>query len=54
MSRDRNDHLPQALVTPAVPAFTVDGGSVTATIKTGGVPLMTVPIPREEATTEEP
>jgi len=54
MSRDRNDHLPQTIMTPVVPASTAGSEMVTASITSGGIPLMTLPVPRNEANVEHP
>ena len=54
MSRNRNDHLPQTIMTPTVPASTTESGMVTASITSGGIPLMTLPVPRSEANVDHP
>ena len=54
MSRDRNDHLPQTIMTSAAPASTTESGMITASITSGGIPLMTLPVPRSETNVDHP
>lgn len=49
MSRDRNDHLPQTIVTSAVPVPATGGGTAAVTIAAEGIPLLTVPVSGAES-----
>ena len=48
ISRNRNDALPQVVMMPSAPTTTTLRDMVTATITTSGIPLMNVPMSRQE------